>query len=388
MSNELSRRLDEGLASIESIPTGDDTNPRHRPSIDVALPEEVTSWRPIPINLDGHDDEDRPTLLPVRNGTPILYEGKVNALYGESESGKSWVALHAAEGLLRSDQTARVLWIDYEDTPRSFARRCRALSFDPELLGRIDYLNPRHPVSNRKTPGQSSEHYQYLRDLVEVNRYRLAVVDTMTGALSVEGLDPNVGTDIETAYRWLFRPIADGGAAVLVLDHVAKSGEGRGKYAIGSERKVSAIDGAAYTVEVTTPWSRAAVEPIRGAANVRIAKDRPGYVRAGRSELSTVAVVEAVATPDGLLDIRLVCPDDTVSTPPIDSIREVIELVRMEGPITTNRIAQELGGNTLARKAVVAWLRNPERRVLVGEKRGAGTYLVVDEERLRELDLL
>lgn len=391
MSNELSRRLDEALATVENIPTGDDTNPRRRPALVEQTTTdllEATSWRPIPIPLSGGDDDDRPTLLPVRNGTPLLYEGTVNALYGETESGKTWIALHAAEALLRSDPTARVLWIDYESSAPKFGGRCRAFSLDPELIERIDYINPRHPISNPKLPGASSEHYPYLRELVEVNPYRLAVVDTMTGALSVEGLDPNVGTDIETAYRWLFRTITANGAAVLVLDHVTKSGESRGKYAIGSERKLSVIDGAAYFVEVARPWSRATVEPIHGSANIRLAKDRPGHVRAGRSELSTVAVVEVTATPDGLLDVRVVSPLDTVATPPIDLLREVIELVRADGPITTERICKQLGGKRETVRGVVAWLRHDERRALVGEKRGAGTYLTVDEQRLRELDLL
>jgi len=388
MSKPIEQELDEIRAALLAPTDPDATNSTRRPNED-EIPREH-SWTPIPISLSvvENDEADRPTLLPVRGGSPLLYEGKVNAIYGETESGKSLVALAAVDALLREDPKARALWLDYEDNARTFRSRCRAFAMDQALVDRIDYLNPRDPISDVKRAGNSL-YWRHLDELLATRNYRLAVIDTVNEALAVEGADPNSVNDYAIVNRYLMASIASRGAAVVTLDHVTKSREGRGKYAYGSVGKLNSISGAAYLVEVTRPWSRARNgRPVEGAANVKVTKDRPGFVRDGRSDLSTVAVVEVLATPDGLLDVRLVLPEDSAGTPSIDLIRRIVDLLRSEGPMTTNAIAGELGGNTATVKDAVKWLRDPDRRALVeAGTKGRGVALMVDETRLRELDL-
>ena len=181
----------------------------------------------------------------------------------------------------------------------------------------------------------------------------------------------------------MVEPLAD---AVLVLDHVTKSSEGRGRYAIGSERKLSGITGAAYVLEVTRPWSRAlGGEPVYGAAVLKITKDRPGYVRGGRSELSTVASIEVTADPDGGLRLRVVDPRDTVTTPPHELIVEVLRRVRLDGPVTANKVAESIEKKRATVLGVVDWLRG--QGALDSEVQGRGRYLTVNELQVRELDL-
>jgi len=68
-------------------------------------------------------------------------------------------------------------------------------------------------------------------------------------------------------------PITEAGAAPVLLDHVVKNREGRGKYAIGSERKAS---GAIVHVgfKLHTPLSRGGT----GKARLVTHKDRPGFL--------------------------------------------------------------------------------------------------------------
>ena len=382
----MSDEITELRALLES--TNDDTNPRRRPigttpeDLDRALDRQPTTWEPI--DLTGPIEEDAPpSLLAVRGASSLLYSGRTNSIIGESESGKSWIALHAATEVLA--RGGRVLWIDYEDNVRTFRGRLDALSIPDEDAQRIHYLNPSKALYDHHKLRTSGPGYAALVELCREYRYELAVIDTMTGAMSVEGLDPDVGTDVEATHRVLMGTIArESGATVLVLDHVPKSKDNRGRYAIGSERKLSVITGAAYVVEVTRPVSRAlGPDPILGSANLKVTKDRPGFVRGGRSELSTVAVVEMTAYPDGGLTVRLVSPKDTVTVPSIDLLHRILDRVRRDGPITANALHKDLGGNRDSFLAAIDHLR--DTGALDAVKNGRGQYLTVNELRVREL---
>ena len=384
----MSDEITELRALLES--TNDDTNPRRRPigttpeDLDRALDRQPTTWEPI--DLTGPIEEDAPpSLLAVRGASALLYSGRTNSITGESEAGKSWIALHAATEVLA--RGGRVLWIDYEDHARTFRARLSAMGVSDEDARRIHYLNPSKALHDHHKLHTSGPGYAALVELCREHRYELAVIDTMTGAMSVEGLDPNVGTDVEATHRVLMGTITrECGAAVLVLDHVTKSSEQRGRYAIGSERKLSVITGAAYVVEVTRPVSRAlGPDPILGSANLKVTKDRPGFVRGGRSELSIVAVVEMTAYPDGGLTDRLVDRKDTISAPPIDLVSRILDRVRRDGPITANKLHELLGGNRATLLAAIDYLR--DKGALDSEQSGRSRLLSVNELRVRELDL-
>jgi hypothetical protein len=70
----------------------------------------------------------------------------------------------------------------------------------------------------------------------------LVIVDAAAGAFDLEGYDDNSRKDVEKwAQRWV-TPFWRAEIATIVLDHVTKNAETRGKYAIGSERKVGGAD--------------------------------------------------------------------------------------------------------------------------------------------------
>ena len=43
---------------------------------------------------------------------------------------------------------------------------------------------------------------------------------------------------------------------MLLVDHVTKSKDDRGRYAIGAQAKLAGIDGAAYSVKMVSPFGR------------------------------------------------------------------------------------------------------------------------------------
>lgn len=387
MSDEI-----QDLAKMFATLTDEDvTNSQRRPlsgdlaELDRDLERPLSSWRPI--SLDGDVEADAPPSILTVSGTDraLLYPGATNSIAGESESGKTWLALVAAREVI--DRGGRVLWLDYEDNVRRFRGRLDSMSVPRDLWGSIDYVNPFHALWNNKVNASTSAHADFV-ELLQAGRYDFAVVDTMTGAMSVEGLDPNVGTEVESIQRILLGAIVkETGAAVLVLDHVTKSSDGRGRYAIGSERKLSGITGAAYSLEVSRPWSRAlGHDPVHGLATLKVTKDRPGFVRGGRSELSTVANVEVTADPDGGIRLRLVDPRDSVTAPPTELVREILRRVRLDGPITPNKVAENIEKKRATVLGALDWLR--EKGALDSTPRsGGGQWLTVNDLRVRELDL-
>lgn len=65
------------------------------PLDDEGQPKPESSW--IPQNIEWEDDatDIQPTIFKRADGNCVFYPGKINALFGESESGKTWVALAA-----------------------------------------------------------------------------------------------------------------------------------------------------------------------------------------------------------------------------------------------------------------------------------------------------
>jgi hypothetical protein len=224
---------------------------------------EASSWLPVDLASDWDADlePEAPTLLRRADDVRLIYPGRTHSVYGESESGKSWVALVLAAQILADD--GQVLYIDHESDPGPIRARLRALGVTRQRAERLTYVRP---------DGPRDEAWVALLG----QRYTLAVIDGVSVAIASEGASSD-STD-ETA-RWLEevpRTLAvRTGAAVLTIDHVTKARDGRGRFAIGSQAKLNAISGAAYTARVHQPFGRGQV----GELVLRVTKDRPGGVR-------------------------------------------------------------------------------------------------------------
>jgi hypothetical protein len=129
--------------------------------------------------------------------------------------------------------------------------------------------------------------------------YALIVLDGVTESMDI--LAPRgTGVDVnERIASWLRRypaRLADStGAAVVLIDHVVKSTETRGRHAIGGQHKMAGLTGAAYTVDVKDQPRRGHV----GTLHLNIAKDRPGGIRphcgpmmADRTQLAAVVKID------------------------------------------------------------------------------------------------
>ena len=238
---------------------------------DVPEGEEVVpaSWGSVDLTsyLDGTYSAPQPTLMPRTDGVRLLYPGHVHSFHGESESGKSWVAQAEVARLLTADRP--VLYIDFESDPASIAGRLLELGVKGEAI--TAHLDYRRPERSYRDPAE----YQAWLDMLDAT-YDLAVVDGVTDAIGLFGVKSTDNDEVAQFMRTFPRRLANAtGAAVVLIDHVTKDKETRGRFAIGGQAKMASLDGAAYVVDVIEPLGR----DLRGVLAIRVAKDRPGTVR-------------------------------------------------------------------------------------------------------------
>lgn len=357
-----------------------DVVPLGLPGLDSPTVTETSSWTPVPLSRDVQPTE-RPTLLRVAGGARLLYPGRTHSIVGESSSGKTWVAILVALEVLENG--GRVLWLDYETNAHEFVERLQALREVPdEWWSRVHYLNPHHQLWNHRDNKATSHEVAFTR-LLEGNSYDLAVIDSVTGAMSAEGLDTNSDRDVETFHRLLAYRLANSGPSVLMLDHVVKNRDSRGDDARGSGRKREGITGASYLMRVESPWRRATSVPVTGAFTLRVAKDRPGWVGAIGDNVATGTVT---SDPDGGLRIHLTQCEDTVVMPRAETLQAIVNHLRRFPGTSKSRLETEVGLKAETVRHARDWL--VERRVVVVNLVGRSHLLELDEVALREADIL
>jgi hypothetical protein len=121
--------------------------------------------------------------------------------------------------------------------------------------------------------------------LLEARCPSLVVLDSFTAALSLHGCDSNSGAEVERFYPLIVNSLRAQGAGVLLLDHVTKSKDTRGRFSIGSERKLAAAD-VHLSFEAVRPFGRGK----SGLVKITTHKDRPGHLprpRAAELELTS-----------------------------------------------------------------------------------------------------
>jgi hypothetical protein len=329
-----------------------------RPAVEPAVPflQEVSSgvvpvlpnsWLPIELApfLDGSHKPVLPTLLRRTDGVAALYPGRVHWLSGEPESLKSWLALLACYQALLDGE--RVVYVDLEDSPGGMAERLLDMGLDRDVVAsRFAYLSPTGALSS-ETRGQLAPVMQGAS---------LLIIDAATEALSLQGLSPQDDVDIARWLELLPRWAAKHGPAVLVLDHVVKAADNRGRWATGSQHKLAGLDGIALLVEPVQPGGRGKT----GRSRVFVAKDRHGHLgphvvmsAGGKRWFADLVVDGSGRTP--FLDIALFPPSaqEGEFKPTILMGRVAEKLTVARDPLTGTEIEDRVGGRAvLVRKAV------------------------------------
>jgi AAA domain len=344
----------------------------------------VASWAPIDLGpfLDGTVRPVVPSLLPRTDGVALIYPGLTHSLHGESESGKSWVAQAEAARILSTG--GRVLFVDFESDAGAIVERLRLLGADDEAVrARFAYV---HPEVDPRNPNEAATFEAML-----TQRFDLAVLDGVTDAVGLFGLESRDNDALTVWARLLPKRIADEtGAGVVMVDHVTKSAESRGRFAIGAQAKLATITGAAYTVETAQPLGRG----LRGVIVLRVAKDRPGYVRghSGRQRASDrtqeAARIIVDSTLEGVVTVTVEPPSDSADassstfrpTTLMERISEALE-VSTRGPLSFRQLDDVVHGKADAKRDAIRVLVAEDHVTVTPGARGANLHDLVKPYR-------
>lgn len=332
------------------------------------------------LSVEVDPEKKAPTLFTLEDGSSLLYAGKVHSLIGVGEAGKSMMCLIPVKEVL--DRGGRVLWIDYEDTEEAFVTRLEEFGIPRSQWDRIDYLNPSKNLFSRQT-NQTTKGWSDLQELVKARKHELGIIDAMTGAMSLDGLNTNYDGDVEQTYKWLTAPLAEQGVTVVVIDHLAKNPEGRYDSAIGSIRKKTGITGATFLAEVGERWSRPdGGEPSYGRIDLRILRDRVGYLRQGnKQDGDVIASIEVCATPDGMIDLRPKRPHQVSSKTSNRKWAEILDYLDGADGASKSEVYEAVKGN---KSDFLRTIREMVKKGLIRDNgTGSRSSLVRVEELIR-----
>lgn len=300
--------------SVEKVEADENLDP---------LDARPSSWSPVDLEpyLTGKLKVPDPEVCRRNDGACLMYRGRVNMLFGSSESAKSWIAM--AICLQEIEAGGRALYLDFEDEPVQTLNRLRLLgAVDDDLRAQFSYIRPEGPLAdmqrNKWGKDQPTKSGEFAQDQFDMALQSLdpdiIVADGMTALYGLHGLDANdaVSTDVITS--WLKRLTRNGRSTVIIIDHQAKSAE-KGSMPIGSQHKVAMVQGTLLQV-----W------PIKqpmpgdvGEMELVVLKDRPGQVRAhsqktgGRGKAQVAGVVTLDSRTEGRSSLVITPPRRTPS---------------------------------------------------------------------------
>ena len=366
----------EGVFAPADGQDGDEERPHHN------------SWQRQPVDdiLDGTYVPEVGSLLPREDGVCLLYRGRTHSIHAGSESGKSLIVQHEAARLLNAREA--VAYIDFEADKASVVHRLLALGADPEAIrGHFDYRRP------EVSPASGSAEQAAWLDLLS-GEYALVVIDGVTEAMDVLAAkvtgDPNerIASFLRRYPTMIARRT---GAAVVLIDHVTKSSEGRGRHAIGGQHKMNGLDGAAYTVEVKA-------QPVIGqigVVNLWVVKDRPAGVRhhcppaaPGQDPQVQLAAVVIIDSTGDRLRLRFTAPDEAANGSrgqfrPTHLMERVSRWLQDNpGEHSRSKISEAVTGNRTAKRTALDVLATEGFVEVVERPRGSRTDHFYSHKRL------
>lgn len=299
------------------------------------------SWQAIDLGpiLDGDYERPQPTVGRRSDGHGLFYPGRSHAVAAESEAGKTWLSLAASLDEINAGND--VLYFDFEDEAGAMIDRMLTIGAKRDVIAqRFHYVRPEGPVL-----------WGDVADMLTAWKPTLAVLDGITEAMTMHGLDPLSNKDCAVFGQMLPRRIARHGPAVGSLDHVTKDRDGRGRYAIGAVHKLNGLDGAQYTLESRAPFGIG----LTGRSRIRVGKDRPGQLRrhglASTGGLYWYGDLVVDSHDEDFADVTIEPPTDHGDQGGADTWRPTTLMQRVaaalaeHGDLSQNKIELAVGGN-------------------------------------------
>jgi AAA domain len=251
--------------------------------------------------LDGTRPEPpKPVLGRRGDGHCLFYAGQVNWVFGDPESGKSWLCTACLVEALHAGRSG--LWIDLDHNgDEATVARLLDLGAPESAL--------RDPAKFRYCEPEDRAELRQVIDDAAVWRPAVVIVDSVGELLPMYGSSSNSADEFTTVHSNVLKPLAKAGAAVLAVDHLAKSADSRAVGPGGTAAKRRAIGGVSIRVKVKQPFTPGH----GGSATLVVNKDRHGGLRAhcpvGDRE-PVAGTFKLLAFNDGVLEWAIYPPTD------------------------------------------------------------------------------
>lgn len=305
-------------------------------------PETVTetvkkksSWGRVDLStiLDGTAEVVTPTIGQREDGAGLFYPGREHSIVAETESGKTWFMLAACK--TEMDRRNAVLYMDFEDDASGIVPRLINMGVEPATIEELFiYVRPEETVN-----------WAELQPIIDETGPVLAIIDGVTEAMGMNGLDLLSNKDVARFRHLLARPLAEQGMAVVSSDHVVKDREARNNNAMGGIHKVNGLNGAMYILENKDPIGVG----LRGLTKVYIRKDRPGQLRKnGRATKDKLFWYCDMVVDCGqeAATVSLTVPDEPGEFRPTTLMSRVCEALSFSPePLSFNKLHDRVGGN-------------------------------------------
>jgi hypothetical protein len=268
-----------------------------------------------------------PSVLRRVDGIGMFYNNQVNILFGEPESGKTFVALAAIVECLNMGGRAVFLDMDHNGM-EGIAARLLNLGADAAILGNLDRFRYKEPEDRQ----------DLIESIADLRTWRpgVAVLDSVGELMPTMGLSSNSPDDFTIAHTSVLKPLAMAGAAVIAIDHVAKNTESKAQGPTGTAAKARAAGGTMLRVTVKDAFTPGH----GGAAYLNVKKDRHGGLRSNspRGDKEPLGGTFKLF-PDG--DFAVFAANDGERTPSTVPAADLAAMQAMDPPPTSVRDVKE-----------------------------------------------
>jgi hypothetical protein len=209
--------------------------------------------------------------------THLFYAGSINMLFGDSGTGKSWVAFGIAQQEARAKR--HVVYVDFESAPRSVHDRLRDIGMTAEQIdGYFHYVDA--------SGGFGDAEQLFLAQLVVSTGAKTLFIDTSGEAMGGDGYDANKDVDVIAWRNKLSLFYASNGLCVIELDHIGVGFDTR--RVAGSFRKRAGLTGISIQAETYRGYAHARGR--EGRTKLIVRKDREGSFQ--KDQLATVFILK------------------------------------------------------------------------------------------------
>lgn len=279
-----------------------------------------------------------PTVMQRDDEVGLFYEGRVNGIFGDPETAKSWIAMAAiVQQLRRESGPYRCAYIDVDHNGSvDIGTRMLNLGAPAELLADPDWFRLYEPEDGGELLAAVSE--------LIVWEPSIAVLDSLGEVIPMLGLSSKDNDDITRGLRAVTVPLANAGACVITIDHLPKGTDARSSgFAIGGTAKKRAINGSYLKARV---GSQSPAPGVRASVYLDIEKDRPGQLRRVSTRNSAGEFVLDGARTDGMTGFEVLAqakpqPGGAASLS-VEDANAIIGVLMARGPMSAAGINAEI----------------------------------------------